>query len=49
MMDEELNLTTGCFFKEDDRGDYTAHIIWLMRCRAEIRSGNGFNSAWHWR
>ncbi|HEN3615033.1 TPA: hypothetical protein U5E22_004037 [Yersinia enterocolitica] len=42
MMDEELNLSTGCYFKEDDRGDYTACIIWLMRSRAEIRSGNPY-------
>ncbi|EKN6225235.1 TPA: hypothetical protein U5E10_001655 [Yersinia enterocolitica] len=42
MMDEELNQSTGSYFKEDDRGDYTARIIWLMRCRAEIRSGNPY-------
>ncbi|CNL74583.1 hypothetical protein [Yersinia aleksiciae] len=42
MMDEELNQSTGNYFKEDDRGDYTARIIWLMRCRAEIRSGNPY-------
>ncbi|HEN3477526.1 TPA: hypothetical protein ACSPBS_002270 [Yersinia enterocolitica] len=42
MMDEELNQSTGNYFKEDDRGDYTARIIWLMRCRAEIRSGNSY-------
>ncbi|EOA3302587.1 hypothetical protein ACHZKS_003940 [Yersinia enterocolitica] len=41
-MDEELNQSTGNYFKEDDRGDYTARIIWLMRCRAEIRSGNPY-------
>lgn len=40
MMDEALNQSTGSYFKEDDRGNYTACIIWLMRCRAEIRSGN---------
>ncbi|MCW6608431.1 hypothetical protein [Yersinia ruckeri] len=42
MMDEELNQSTGSYFKEDDRGDYTARIIWLMRSRAEIRSGNPY-------
>ncbi|HHH1924170.1 TPA: hypothetical protein ACPZT9_000365 [Yersinia enterocolitica] len=42
MMGEELNQSTGSYFKEDDRGDYTARIIWLMRCRAEIRSGNPY-------
>lgn len=42
MMGEELNQSTGSYFKEDDRGNYTACIIWLMRCRAEIRSGNPY-------
>ncbi|MCB5296847.1 hypothetical protein [Yersinia intermedia] len=41
-MDEELNQSTGNYFKADDRGDYTTRIIWLMRCRAEIRSGNPY-------
>ncbi|WP_235895629.1 hypothetical protein [Yersinia alsatica] len=40
MTDEALNQSIGSYFKEDDRGNYTACIIWLMRCRAEIRSGN---------
>ncbi|WP_261375741.1 hypothetical protein [Yersinia frederiksenii] len=42
MMDEALNQSTGSYFKEDDRGNYTACILWLMRCRAEIRSGNPY-------
>ncbi|WP_249192908.1 hypothetical protein [Yersinia sp. Marseille-Q3913] len=42
IMDKELNLSTGSHFKEDDWGDYTACIIWLMHCRSEIRSGNPY-------
>lgn len=38
-MEQELNLSTGCYFKADDKGNYIDIILWLMRSRADIRNG----------
>ncbi|WP_145517508.1 hypothetical protein [Yersinia mollaretii] len=38
-MEDPLNLSTGCYFKTDDKGDYIETIIWLMRLRADICGG----------
>lgn len=41
-MEEELNLSTGGYFKADDKGNYIDIIIWLMRIRADIRNGHPY-------
>ncbi|EPE9887951.1 hypothetical protein [Yersinia ruckeri] len=41
-VDEPLNHSTGIYFKPDDHGNYIGVIIWRLRARASIRSGEPY-------